>query len=147
MKRRRITTMLTMMTITLLAAGTAQAQSAPMAMTANPDRIFVGDPVTFTITKTNVLPFDHDWHVRDFLPVGVEFVSATPSQGFCGMGEHGSNDIDCTLGVIPNGGSVTVEVVAIPTVPGTMTNLVNAGGGFAPVASVPATITVNPAPG
>ncbi len=122
------------------------AQGINVAQTAAPDPATVGSPLTFTITVTNNSPTQHVGF-KDFLPPGMTPVSATPSQGVCGMGGHGSNDIDCTLGVIPNGGSVTVEVVAIPTVPGTMTNLVNAGGGFAPVTSAPATITENPARG
>jgi uncharacterized repeat protein (TIGR01451 family) len=69
---------------------TAQVQSASLTMVANSDRVLLGEPVTFTITKTNPLPSDHpqvgrDWTVRDFLPAGVEFVSATPSQGSCAV--------------------------------------------------------------
>ena len=65
-------------------AAMAQAQSASLEMTADSDRVVLGEPATFTITKTNPLPSNHpqagrDWIVRDFLPAGVEFVSAAPS--------------------------------------------------------------------
>jgi uncharacterized repeat protein (TIGR01451 family) len=72
--------------------GTAMAQtrSASLEMAASSNRAALGEPVTFTITKTNPLLSDHpqagrDWIVRDFLPAGVEFVSAIPSQGFCAV--------------------------------------------------------------
>jgi hypothetical protein len=81
---------------------------------------------------------------KDFFPPSMTLVSATPGQGYCGPLHHGGNLFDCTLGVIPTGGSVAVEIVATPTVPGTATNTAQAGGGFAPVESVPVTVTVNP---
>src|SRR5215210_1699184 len=74
----------------IVSTGTAMAQGASMEMTANSNRVVIGEPVTFTITKTNPLLPDHpqagrDWIVRDFLPAGVEFVSATPNQGSCAV--------------------------------------------------------------
>lgn len=114
-----------------------------VTQTAAPDPATVGRPLTFTVTVTNN-SFPQHVGYKDFLPPSMTLVSATPSEGFCGMPHHGGNMFDCTLGVIPNGGSVTVEIVAIPTVPGTMTNTAQAGGGFAPVSSVPASVTVNP---
>jgi uncharacterized repeat protein (TIGR01451 family) len=113
---------------------------------AVPDPATVGRPLTFTITVTNNSPTQHVGF-KDFLPPSMTFVSATPGQGFCGPPHHGANLFDCTLGVIPTGDSVAVEVVAIPTAAGTMTNTAQAGGGFAPVTSVPASVTVNPEAG
>ena len=110
---------------------------------AAPDPATVGRPVTFTIVVTNTSAPQHVGF-KDFFPPSMTLVSATPGQGYCGPPHHGSNLFDCTLGVIPTGGSVLVEVVATPTVPGTVTNTAQAGGGFAPVESVPATVTVNP---
>ena len=40
-------------------AAMAQAQSESLEMTADPDRVVLGETVTFTITKTNPLPSDH----------------------------------------------------------------------------------------
>jgi uncharacterized repeat protein (TIGR01451 family) len=120
---------------------TAQVQSASLTMVANSDRVLLGEPVTFTITKTNPLPSDHpqvgrDWTVRDFLPAGVEFVSATPSQGSCavyGRAELGipynptngydSDVVECHLGSIPPGGSATVDVTVTPEAVGEITNI------------------------
>jgi uncharacterized repeat protein (TIGR01451 family) len=122
-----------------------QAQSEDISVTheAAPDPATVGRPVTFPIVVTNNSPPQHVGF-KDFFPPSMSLVSATPSQGYCGPPHHGGNLFDCTLGVIPTGSSVVVEVVAIPTIPGTVTNTAQAGGGFAPVASVPATVTVNP---
>jgi uncharacterized repeat protein (TIGR01451 family) len=71
-------------------AAMAQAQSASLEIADDSNTIVLGGPVTFTIKKSNPLPSDHpqagrDWIVRDFLPAGVEFVSATPSQGSCAV--------------------------------------------------------------
>jgi len=116
-----------------------------VTQTATPDPATVGRPLAFTVVVTNNT-FPQHVGFKDFLPPSVTFVSATPDQGFCGPPHHGGNLFDCTLGTIPTGGSVAVEIVAIPTAPGTTTNLAQAGGGFAPVRSVPATVTVNPQP-
>ena len=119
----------------------AQTQSASLEMTADSDRIALGETVTFKITKTNPLPSEHpqagrDWIVRDFLPAGVEFVSAIPSQGTCavyGRAELGvpynptngydSDVVECDLGSIPSGGSATVDVIVTPEAVGEITNI------------------------
>lgn len=116
-------------------AGTAQAQSASLEMTATPEMAVPGEPVTFTITKTNLLPSDLEWSVRDFLPAGTEFVSATSSQGSCALASreelgvpynptngYDSDVVQCDLGVIPSGGSATIDVTVTPTIPGEITN-------------------------
>jgi uncharacterized repeat protein (TIGR01451 family) len=130
MNTRIITILALAMTIAVLAAAPAQAcacstpllvQNAPLDMTANRYNVAVGDPVTFTITKKNVLPSDQDWSVRDHLPAGLEFVSANSSQGTCAPLE-GSNVVQCDLGTISSGGSATVEIVATPSAPGMITN-------------------------
>lgn len=119
----------------------AQAQSASLEMAADSNKVGLGEPVTFTITKTNPLPPDHpqvgrDWIVRDFLPAGVELISATPSQGSCavyGRAELGvpynptngyaSDVVECTLGSIPSGGSAKVDVTVTPEALGEITNI------------------------
>jgi len=123
--------------------GETRPDGVSAVQTIVPDPATVGSPLTFAFVVTNN-SFPQHVGFKDFLPPDVMFVSATPEQGFCGPPHHGGNLVDCTLGTIPTGGSVAVEIVVIPTAPGTATNLAQAGGGFAPVQSVPATVTVNP---
>ena len=123
--------------------GQAQREGISVTHTATPNPATVGRPLTFTIVVTNNSSPQHVGF-KDFFPPSMTLVSATPGQGYCGPLHHGGNLFDCTLGVIPTGASVVVEVVATPNAPGTATNTAQAGGGFAPVESVPLTVTVNP---
>jgi len=99
----------------------AQGQRLPLFMIASPQSVALGEPVKFTIAKTNVLPSDLEWSVRDHLPPGLEFVSASSSQGSCALLE-GSNVVQCDLGTIPAGGSALVDIIVTPTVLGEITN-------------------------
>ena len=121
----------------ILTVGTARAhaQSASLEMTAAPERVLPGEPVSFTITKTNLVPSDLEWSVRDFLPASTEFVSANSSQGSCALASreelgipynptngYDSDVVQCDLGVIPSGGLATIDVTVTPTIPGEITN-------------------------
>ena len=136
----------------MLAAGLvlalpAQAQSQPgisTTQTVDPNPATVGQPLTFTVTVTNDAAPQHVG-LKDFFPEGAELISATPSQGNCGSGHH-SNAVQCALGDLPSGGSATVEVVVLPTVPGTAKNTAVGGGEHSPEISDEATVDVNPAP-
>lgn len=102
-------------------------------MSASADAVKVGEPVTFTIAETNNQPFDlyglgdEGVGLRDSLPANVDFVSATPSQGTCtyvheGLGPNDGGDVWCNLGTLPSGATAYIDVVVIPTEPGTITN-------------------------
>jgi uncharacterized repeat protein (TIGR01451 family) len=85
----------------------------------SPDPVTVGGNVTYTLTVTNHGPDGANLvSVRDDLPAGVTFVSASPSQGSC----SGSGPVDCSLGSIANGGSATVTIVVKTGAAGTITN-------------------------
>ncbi len=120
-------------------------QGISTIQTAHHKPAVVGQPHTFTVTVTNNSVPQHVG-LKDFLPEGMELVSATPSQGICGMSHHDINGVECGFGELPSGSSATVEIVATPTVPGTMTNTAVGGGEFSAADSNKATITVNPAP-
>lgn len=130
MNKKRMTVVLTLLlTIGILFAVPAQAcactplgqiQNTSLSMTATPQSVIVGDPVTFTITKTNPLPNDQDWSVRDHLPASMEFGSGNSSQGTCAPVE--GSVVQCDLGIIPSGGSATMNITATPTEPGVVTN-------------------------
>ncbi|MEO7432027.1 MAG: hypothetical protein ABIR62_08380 [Dokdonella sp.] len=80
----------------------------------------VGDTVVFTITATNNGPNDASGvAVTDSLPVGLGFVSATPSQG-----TYTSASGLWTIGAIANGDSVTLTITASVDLPGSRTNTV-----------------------
>lgn len=137
MNKKRMTTILALaVTIGVLIAAPAQAcacapwsqlENPALIMTASPETVGVGEPVTFIITKTNLLPNDQDWSVRDHLPASLQFVSATPSQGTCAPVE-GSVLVQCDLGIIPSGGVATIEVTATPTTPGEIVNYASDNG-------------------
>ncbi len=147
-KTQHVLSLLTALVLatTLLVAGSAQAQTDPgidISQTADPNPATVGQPLTFAVTLTNNSDPQHVG-LKDFFPQGWELVSATPSQGSCDPGHH-SNAVQCTLGELPSGDSATVEVVVVPTAPGTATNRVEGGGALSPVNSDEVTVKVNPA--
>jgi len=138
--------MASMLATTLLMAGSAQAQTVAgidINQTADPNPATVGQPLTFAVTLTNNSDRQHVG-LKDFFPQGWELVSATPSQGSCDPGHH-ANAVQCTLGELPSGDSATVEVVVVPTTPGTATNMAEGGGALSPANSDEATVKVNPA--
>lgn len=59
--------------------------------------------------------------LSDLLPVGVNFVSATPSQGNCTF----TAAISCALGDLTSGANATVQIAVIPTITGTLTNSIS----------------------
>ena len=80
--------------------------------TASAPRINPGLDLTYTLTVTNNGPEEAgNVVVNDPLPAGLDFVSATPSQGTC----TGTTTIDCQLGSVPAGASATVQIVVRPT--------------------------------
>ena len=96
------------------------AANLGVSLTDAPDPVAPGQPITYTITVNNsgVTP-GQNVTLRDDLPAGVGFVSATPSQGSC----SGTGPIQCALGNI--GGVFSVTVTVVVTAPGTPGTLVN----------------------
>jgi uncharacterized repeat protein (TIGR01451 family) len=119
------------MMIVVLAAGTAHAgtrANTTLTNAASADSVAVGDQVTFTLGENNNESFAISPQVKDFLPPGVEFVSATSSQGQCSFipGEHnGSGSVQCDIGTLPPGATAFIDVVVVPTQPATITNDAN----------------------
>ena len=132
----------------LLLARPIQAQTEPdvgVTQTAAPGPAIVGQPHTFTVTVTNNSD-PQPVGLKAFLsPQDVQLVSATPSQGTCGTSHH-DNGADCTLGELPTGGSATIEIVATPTVPGTMTSTATGQAELTPAGNDQTTVEVSPAP-
>jgi uncharacterized repeat protein (TIGR01451 family) len=75
------------------------------------DPVTLGGEITYTITVTNGGPdAANGVELDDNLPSQLDFVSSNPSQGSC----KGSNNINCELGTIQNGGSATVTIRVKP---------------------------------
>lgn len=129
MKKRMIMVLALAMAIAVLTSGVAQAATQrPLTLTktANADAVAVGEPVTFTITETNNQPFTlSEVEIRDSLPANVKFVSATPSQGsyeFVPVGPDGARNVYFYPGAIASGATASIDIVVVPTEPGTITN-------------------------
>jgi uncharacterized repeat protein (TIGR01451 family) len=87
----------------------------------NSDPVWVGNPLSYTITVHNGGPQKStNVSLQDTLPSGLTFVSIVPGQGSCTPG----SPITCSLGNIPDGQNVTVTLYAATTIQGVFTNVV-----------------------
>ncbi len=83
-----------------------------ISATDSPDPASVGGDLTYTLKATNNGPDPATGVVvEDTLPAGVEFVSASASQGTCA----GTATVTCEVGDLASGASATVTVVVRPT--------------------------------
>jgi uncharacterized repeat protein (TIGR01451 family) len=86
----------------------------------SPDPVQVNGVLTYTLTVTNGGPDDATAvTVEDQLPAGVQFGSATASQGTC---TQAGGVVTCSLGSVANGASATVTITVQPTAGGTLSN-------------------------
>jgi uncharacterized repeat protein (TIGR01451 family) len=84
------------------------------------DPVPTGRTLTYRLTVTNNgLDAAFNVLVTDTLPPGVDFVSATPSQGSCG---RFGGVISCSLAGMVVGATATVDVVVTPRSAGLITN-------------------------
>jgi uncharacterized repeat protein (TIGR01451 family) len=91
----------------------------------SPNPVEVGNNITWTIVVTNNGPDTATGvTISDPMPAGNTFVSATPSQGSC----TGGAILQCSLGTIAAGASVTITLVTTPSAVGTVTNTVTVVG-------------------
>jgi uncharacterized repeat protein (TIGR01451 family) len=81
--------------------------------------------ITWTMVVTNNGPSaDTGVTISDPMPAGNTFVSATSTQGTC----TGGAILNCTIGDMAAGASVTITLVTTPSVAGTQTNTVVVSG-------------------
>ncbi len=100
---------------------TGQEPRADLSLTkrANFDRVSVGAQLTYELTVGNAGPDDAPGVVvTDPLPPGLQFVSATASQGSC----SGTDTIVCNLGTVASGAGATVTITAQATSTGSLDN-------------------------
>lgn len=104
------------------AAVIAAAASADVAITKTTaaTAAATGSTLTYLITVTNNGPSTAtNVTVADDLPTGLQFLSATPSQGNCVQGDP----ISCSLGTLATGASATISVQAqVIATSGTISN-------------------------
>ncbi len=81
----------------------------------NPDPVGVGEDLTYTIVVTNNGPdaTSSDVLISDTLPPGVDFISVETTQGSCDFDPP--NFIECNLGILDPGQTVTITVTVRPT--------------------------------
>ncbi|MCC7384814.1 MAG: SBBP repeat-containing protein [Deltaproteobacteria bacterium] len=90
-----------------------------IAKTAQPaGTVEAGSPLTYTLSVQNGAGDATDVTVRDALPAGVRFSTATPSQGTCA----GTQTVVCSLGRMAANASATVQLVVTTTIVGTLSN-------------------------
>jgi len=95
--------------------GIADLSLTKTASTTAPN---VGEQITFTVTVTNAGPNTAtNVAVNELLSSGLSFVSATPGQG-----QYNSATGLWTIGSIPAGTSVTLQLTALVTSPHALTN-------------------------
>ena len=88
--------------------------------TTNVTQAQTGNTINYTITVTNNGPdAATNVIVNDDLPAGLQFVSATPSQGSC----NNADPLSCNLGTLASGASATIALQALVTATsGTVSN-------------------------
>src|SRR5262249_7059129 len=97
---------------------TPQQADLALTKTVNNGRPNVGDTITFTVTLTNQGPdLGTNVTVQDLLPVGLTFVSATPSRG-----TYNSTTGAWVVGTVAPGAPQTLQIRAQVVSPGPQTN-------------------------
>jgi uncharacterized repeat protein (TIGR01451 family) len=101
---------------------TVTKSGSPASQELNPDG---SSRITWTMVVTNNGPSAATGVVvSDPMPAGNTFVSATTTQGTC----TGGAILNCTIGTMAAGASVTITLVTTPTAVGLQTNTVTVGG-------------------
>jgi uncharacterized repeat protein (TIGR01451 family) len=97
----------------------AQSVNLNLTKTASPNPGIALANLTYRITVTNNGPSPGtNVSMTDTLPGGVNFVSATPTQGSC----SGASTVICNLGSMANGAHAVINIVVVPQSPGQLTN-------------------------
>ncbi|MCL4870954.1 MAG: DUF11 domain-containing protein [Anaerolineae bacterium] len=100
--------------------GGAPTANIAVNKTASAAEVMVGEPITYTLTITNLGTFTAtNVLVTDTLPAGVSYVSTVPSQGSC---QQVAGVVQCNLGQMLNQASASIIVVVTATQPGEAVN-------------------------
>lgn len=110
----------TALATTAVQAVSAQAADLQVLKVGSPDRVQVGQQVTYTITVNNQGPDAASAVTLTDLPVGgFTLVSAVSTQGSC----SGTSPITCALGTLANGASANVTIIVTAQVPDMLINI------------------------
>lgn len=97
-----------------------------IGVTASPEPVTVGTPLTYSVSVTNQGPGElQDVTLTDPLPDGLTEVRVVTDHGNC---EIVSRVVHCSFGSLTNGEVVHVTIVGTPSVVGPMINQVTADG-------------------
>jgi uncharacterized repeat protein (TIGR01451 family) len=97
-----------------------------LSITDSPDPVLVGNNLTYALTTTNRGPATGTGvMLTNTLPPGVNYVSATSSQGSC---TNLSGVVVCNLGMLASGAQATNTIIIKPIVQGTITNVASVTG-------------------
>ena len=97
-----------------------------VTVTAAPDRVVVGQELTYTIVVTNGGPNTATGvTLTDVLPAGAAFVTATTTQGAVSAA---GGVVTAALGTLAPGATATVTITVRPTAAGALTNVARVAG-------------------
>ena len=120
----------------------AQVGNTVLDKTASPNPATVGQPLTFTITETAVVNTSVSFLDTIIGSATIQSATVNSPDPAANCVIFSPTEVFCDLGTIPAGQTATVQIVVIPTAPGTITNTVlDSEGNFDEV-----TVQVNPAP-
>jgi aldose sugar dehydrogenase len=104
--------------VSLVVAGPASANLS-VVKTASPNPAIATANLTYRIVVTNNGPSPAtNATITDPLPAGVNFVSASATQGMC----SGTTTVTCNFGNLAKGASATANIVVLPQATGQLTN-------------------------
>jgi uncharacterized repeat protein (TIGR01451 family) len=108
----------------LVVAGPTSANLS-LTKTASPNPAITLANLTYRLIVTNKGPSPATNVVAtDNLPIGINFVSATPTQGFC----SGTTTVTCNLGSLAQNAFAVISIVVVPQSAGTLTNNASIAG-------------------
>jgi uncharacterized repeat protein (TIGR01451 family) len=106
--------------VLLASAAHAATSDVAVAVSDSPDPVRVGQSLTYRVAVTNRGPHNAtNTVVTDVLPVEVDFVSCSLSQGSY---SQQAGTVYCNLGIVNNGATAAVTIVVNPLLTGFVTN-------------------------
>lgn len=110
---------------TTVIGGTGANADLSISKSGSPDPVTAGSQLSYELGVRNSGPDGANAVVlTDALPAGVNFVSATASQGSCTQADK---TITCNLGSLADGAIASATIVTMPTAAGVVTNTATVG--------------------